>query len=210
MAEIQKRCQKLEEDLRNAFKQSSQCIADRLRLQEEKEHLLQQLQEALRSTQLLEDRIKSISSGSTFSISSGSSLGSLSTASSKGSLSGLSFTDIYGDPLSTDQLVDIIDLHRRMRLSQPSESSISPRSSLSADGQSPKKLNDPILRLCEPMYENTRNYPITQALYSNVLDCNELEERLNEQLINQVPLSTIYEKSSGLDLPQGNKNFFIN
>lgn len=196
--EIQKRCQKLEQDLRNAFKASNQCIADRLRLQEDKELLLQQLQEALHSTQLLEDRIKSASLGSTFSISSGSSLGSLSTASSRGSLSGLSFTDIYGDPLSTDPLLDVTDLNRRMRLSQPLETAISPRSSLSTE--SPKKLSDSMLRMSEPMYENIRSNP-TQVLYSNVLDCVELEERLNEQLISQAPLSTIYEKSSILDLP---------
>lgn len=206
--EIEKRCQKLEEDLRNAFKASSQCIADRLRLQEEKEHMLQQLQDALRSTQLLEDRIKSSSLGSTFSISSGSSLGSLSTASSRGSLSGLSFTDIYGDPLSTDPMVDITDLNRRMRLSQPSDTSISPRSSLSTDGNSPKKLGDSMLRVGEPMYGNSRSYS-NQPLYPNVLDCIELEERLKEQIISQVPLSTIYEKSSGIDLPHGELIYFL-
>lgn len=210
-SEIQQRCQKLEEDLRNAFKASSQCIADRLRLQEEKEHLLQQLQDALRSTQSLEDRIKTSSlAGSTFSISSGSSLGSLSTASSRGSLSGLSFTDIYGDPLSTDPMVDITDLNRRMRLTHPSDNtSISPRSSLSNDGNSPKKLSDSMLRISgEPMYSNSRSYS-NQSLYPNVLDCIELEERLKEQIISQVPLSTIYEKSSGIDLPHGELNFFF-
>lgn len=210
MEDIKNRCLKLEEDLRNAFKVSSQCIADRLRLQEEKENLLHQLQEALHSTQLLEDRIKSISSGSTFSISSGSSLGSLSTASSKGSLSGLSFTDIYGDPLSTDQAIDVTDLHRRMRLSHPSETSISPRSSLSLEGYSPKKLEQ--YKFGEPMYENTKYLSSQQALYSNVLDISELEKRLNELDRKQIvtPLSTIYEKSSGLELPQGKiiKSYF--
>lgn len=190
MIEIRETCLKLELDIRNAFKASSQCISDRLRLQEEKDTLLQQLQESLRSTQLLEDRIKSLSLGSTFSISSGSSVGSLSTASSKGSLSGLSFTDIYGDPLSTvDHHMDVANLHRRIRLSHPSEASISSRSSLN-DAQN-KLLQE------EPMYENTRNL----ELYNAAFDCVELEKRLHE-LDNKnssgmmLPLSTIYEKSS--------------
>lgn len=193
MIEIRETCLKLELDIRNAFKASSQCISDRLRLQEEKDTLLQQLQESLRSTQLLEDRIKSLSLGSTFSISSGSSVGSLSTASSKGSLSGLSFTDIYGDPLSTvDHHVDVANLHRRIRLSHPSEASISSRSSLN-DAQN-KLLQE------EPMYENTRNL----ELYNAAFDCVELEKRLHE-LDNKnsngmlLPLSTIYEKSSPPD-----------
>lgn len=202
--EIQKRCQKLEEDLRNAFKASSQCIADRLRLQEEKEQLIQQIQDGLRSTQLLADRMKSSSLGSTFSISSGSSLGSLSTASSRGSLSGISFTDIYGDSLSVEHGIDVTDLTRRMRLSHPSDTSISPRSSLSADGNSPKKLIEPILRTSEPFYINR---PFSNpTLYPNIvsLDCVELEERFAEQIMNlNLPLSTIYEKSSGNELPNG-------
>lgn len=63
-----------------------------------------------------------------------SSFGSLSTASSKGSLSGLSFTDIYGDPLAAEQYIDMTDLQRKIqRLSHPSELSLSPRSSLSVE-----------------------------------------------------------------------------
>lgn len=216
MEDIKTRCTQLENDLRDAFKTSNQCIADRLRIQEEKEHLLTQLQEALRSTQLLEDRIKSISSGSTFSISSGSSVGSQSTASSKNSLIGLSFTDIYGDPLAADNTVDVTDLNRRMRLLNPSEASISARSSLTNDSGSSRKSIESI-RYGEPMYENTRNYPLQHAIYPNALDCLELEKRLSDldskQIMTQIPLSTIYERASfgvaqggGLSNPSSTSN----
>eukprot|EP00058_Branchiostoma_floridae_P012661 XP_002598149.1 hypothetical protein BRAFLDRAFT_123294 [Branchiostoma floridae] len=96
----------LEEELNNAKEMSNRVISDRLKLQEKRNTLLQQLQEATRLLTYLETQIKSIST-STLSISSGSSRGSLSNASSrgslsaassKGSLSSLSFTDIYGAP----------------------------------------------------------------------------------------------------------------
>lgn len=154
LTQIKAACRKLEIDLNNAYEFSNQCIANRLRLHEERQMLMQQLQDALKSTKMLEERLKSFSSGSTFSISSGSSLGSLSTASSKNSLSALSFTDIYGDPLAVVAatepvgpisgcglglglagLVDLGDMQRRaqQRLSPPSEVSLSPRSSLSVE-----------------------------------------------------------------------------
>lgn len=150
VAQIKQECRKIEMDLNNVYEYSNLCIANRLRLHEEKQMLLQQLQDALKSTKVLEERLKSFSSGSTFSISSGSSLGSLSTASSKNSLSALSFIDIYGDPLqvaAAEQsmvamvppslgLLDIREMQRRanMMLSQlPSELSLSPRSSLSVE-----------------------------------------------------------------------------
>lgn len=211
---IQDACKRLEIDLNNAYELSNQCIANRLKLHEEKQILLSQLQDALKSTRTLEERLKSFSSGSTFSISSGSSLGSLSTASSKNSLSALSFTDIYGDPLTADTQVDMIDLHRRtQRLSHPSEISLSPRSSLSVETPpaSPKNAAD------EPTYENTTKYfahlPSTShhELDSTVFDCMRLEERLNELEWKQslglgttagAPLSPIYEKPSLLNLPQ--------
>lgn len=91
----------------------------RLRLHEEKQLLLQQLKEALRSMTQLESQLKTLSA-STLSVSSSSSLGSLSTTSSKGSLSsGLSFTDIYGGPqclapATYDRPVDMADLHKRL------------------------------------------------------------------------------------------------
>lgn len=213
---IQDACLKLESDLKNAYELSNKCIADRLRLHEEKQVLLQQLQEALKSTKMLEERLKSFSSGSTFSISSGSSLGSLSTASSKNSLS-LSFTDIYGDPLTTDQ-VDMLDLHRRtQRISHPSEVSLSPRSSLSVETPPASPMKENVTD--EPTYENTNKYfamPSTscsqQELDSTVFDCVRLEERLHELewkqsmgmtvATNAAPLSPIYEKPSLLNLPQ--------
>ncbi|XP_017488689.1 PREDICTED: protein kibra, partial [Rhagoletis zephyria] len=107
---IQQTRRKLEEDLNEAYEATNQCIAKRLRFHEEKQLLVGELQEALKSTKKLEERLKSFSSESTFSISSGSSLGSLSTASSK---SALSFTDIYIDPFAVDSQIDVIDLQRR-------------------------------------------------------------------------------------------------
>ncbi|XP_005183553.4 protein kibra [Musca domestica] len=107
---IQETRRKLEEDLKEAYEATNQQINNRLRFHEEKQLLLDKLQEALKSTKMLEERLKSFSSESTFSISSGSSLGSLSTASSK---SALSFTDIYLDPFTVDPQIDLVDLHRR-------------------------------------------------------------------------------------------------
>ncbi|XP_055679801.1 protein kibra isoform X2 [Lutzomyia longipalpis] len=207
MAEIQATCHQLDQELNQEYEYSNQCIANRLRVHEEKQVLLQQLQDALRSTKLLEERLKSLSSGSTFSISSGSSLGSLSTASSKGSLSGLSFTDIYGDPLSTEPQVDMVDLQRRIQsLSHPSEVSLSPRSSLSMETPPASPMKDSsecATKGDEPTYENTKNLDLNNT----VLDCMRLEERLQElefkQSLGLAPqLSPIYEKPSLLDLPQ--------
>ncbi|CAG9782517.1 unnamed protein product [Diatraea saccharalis] len=159
MSDIQTECKRLEQDLKNAFEMSNKCIADRLRLHEEKQLLLQQLKDALTSMTTLEGQLKTLSA-STLSVSSSSSLGSLSTASSKGSLSsGISFTDIYGGPQITssfqvDKPVDMVDLHRRVeRLlrgssynadsgtpgasSSHSQPSLSPRSSLSSASPPP-------------------------------------------------------------------------
>ncbi|KAK7874477.1 hypothetical protein R5R35_001564 [Gryllus longicercus] len=123
MQDIQQEIQRLEQDLNKALELSNRAIADRLRLHEEKQLLLQQLCEALRAMTQLESQLKTLSQ-STLSVSSSSSLGSLSTTSSKGSLSsGLSFTDIYGGPqclgLTTtpappERPVDMVDLHRRV------------------------------------------------------------------------------------------------
>ncbi|XP_023950176.2 protein kibra isoform X1 [Bicyclus anynana] len=159
MNDIQTECKRLEQDLKNAFEMSNKCIADRLRLHEEKQLLLQQLKDALTSMTTLEGQLKTLSA-STLSVSSSSSLGSLSTASSKGSLSsGISFTDIYGGPqiastFQADKPIDMVDLHRRVeRLlrgssfnadsatpgasSSPSQPSLSPRSSLSSSSPPP-------------------------------------------------------------------------
>lgn len=167
MKKIQLEIRRLEQDLNTAFELSNKTITDRVRLHEEKQLLLQQLRNALRSMAMLEGQLKTLSA-STLSVSSSSSLGSLSTTSSKGSLSsGLSFTDIYGGPQclgsvsSTQQErppVDMVDLHRRVeRLLRGSEQnnlvgtpspgrsqpSLSPRSSLSS-------VSPPV----SPLYEN--------------------------------------------------------
>lgn len=200
---IKEECLKLEIDLNNAYEFSNQCIANRLKLHEEKQILLQQLQDAVNSTKMLEERLRSFSSGSTFSISSGSSLGSLSTASSKNSLSALSFTDIYGDPLTVEPTVDMSDLHRRtQRLSQhPSEVSLSPRSSLSVETTPPASPMKDLAAATassmvagssaaiameeEPMYANSRSFALPTFLDNAAFDCLRLEERLNELEVNQ-------------------------
>lgn len=161
MSDIQMECKRLEQDLNKALEMSNRAIADRLRLHEEKQLLLQQLRDALKTMTQLESQLKTLSA-STLSVSSSSSLGSLSTTSSKGSLSsGLSFTDIYGGPqcagpASADKPIDMVDLHRRVeRLLKGNDSvnntpspgrslpSLSPRSSLSS-------VSPPV----SPMYEN--------------------------------------------------------
>jgi protein KIBRA len=92
MTKIRELCLKLESDLNMAYEESNQCIANRLKLQEEKQMLLQELLDALREVTHLENQLKSVSASTLSISSSGSSMGSLSTASSKGSLSGISFT----------------------------------------------------------------------------------------------------------------------
>ncbi|XP_048526075.1 protein kibra isoform X1 [Dendroctonus ponderosae] len=155
MCDIQQECRRLEQDLNNALEMSNRAIADRLRLHEEKQLLLQQLKDGLKQMTHLESQLKTLSA-STLSVSSSSSLGSLSTTSSKGSLSsGLSFTDIYGGPQCIGASnVDMADLHRRVErllkndnshIPSPvrSQPSLSPRSSLSS-------VSPPV----SPMYEN--------------------------------------------------------
>merc|ERR1719471_1830491 len=97
MNDIKREIRKLECDLNNAMEVSNKCIADRLKIHEDKQFLLQQLKDSMREVSTLESQLKLLSA-STLSMSSSSSLGSLSSshASSKGSLSSLSFTDIYG------------------------------------------------------------------------------------------------------------------
>ncbi|EEB17221.1 myosin-2 heavy chain, non muscle, putative [Pediculus humanus corporis] len=131
MTDIQLEVKRLERDLNQALELNNRAIADRVRLHEEKQILLQELCEALRTMTSLESQLKSLSA-STSSVSSSSSLGSLSTSSSKGSLSsGLSFTDIY-DVNWPGSSVDMIDLHKRVeRLLRSSNDAISPQPSLS-------------------------------------------------------------------------------
>lgn len=198
MSKIRQLCIKLESDLNNAYEESNQCIASRLKLHEEKQLLLQEMLDALKEVTHLENRLKSVSA-STLSISSSSSLGSLSTASSKGSLSCISFTDIYGDPLSTEPRIDIADITRQIKRFLPpsiSDISLSSRSSLSTVETPPASP----LRI-EPMYENAQEalaalYELGPASSQAVLDSLRFED------LKIKPLSPIYEKPSLLDIPQ--------
>jgi len=115
MNDVRMEIRKLESDLNNAMEVSNKCIADRLKVHEDKQFLLQQLKDSMRSVSALESQLKLLSA-STLSMSSSSSLGSLSSshASSKGSLSSLSFTDIYGMSTTTQPDSSMIDLHRRV------------------------------------------------------------------------------------------------
>jgi len=115
MNDIRKEIRKLECDLNNAMEVSNKCIADRLKIHEDKQFLLQQLKDSMREVSTLESQLKLLSA-STLSMSSSSSLGSLSSshASSKGSLSSLSFTDIYGMSTIAQPDSSMLDLHRRV------------------------------------------------------------------------------------------------
>merc|ERR1719367_2790424 len=115
MDQVREKIAKLQEDLNKAMDVSNRCIADRLRLHEEKQVLLQRLRDGMRTVSRLESQLK-VLSASTLSMSSSSSLGSLSSshASSKGSLSSLSFTDIYGLSTTTPPDPAMLDLHRRV------------------------------------------------------------------------------------------------
>nr|XP_031527078.1 protein WWC3 [Vicugna pacos] len=93
---------RLEEEIQRARATSVQGATERILLQEKRNCLLMQLEEATRLTSYLQSQLKSLSA-STLTVSSGSSRGSLassrgSLASSRGSLSSVSFTDIYGLP----------------------------------------------------------------------------------------------------------------
>ena len=115
MTDIRREIRKLECDLNNAMEVSNKCIADRLKIHEDKQFLLQQLKDSMREVSTLESQLKLLSA-STLSMSSSSSLGSLSSshASSKGSLSSLSFTDIYGMSSIAQPDSSMLDLHRRV------------------------------------------------------------------------------------------------
>lgn len=196
MQKIQQLCKKLENDLNNAYEESNQCIATRLKIHEDKQNLLQQLLDGLKEIAYLEKQLRCTMSHSTLSISSGSSLGSLSTASSKGSLSGLSFTDIYGDPLSTEPHIDMVDINRRVKsfFHPTSEVSLSPRSSLSGETPPASPMKSDAMN--EPMYENTQNLELLTQEF------NDLRELNIKHLALGPPLSPIYEKPSTLDIPQ--------
>ena len=115
MLEVEREIRKLKGDLDNAMEVSNKCIAERLKIHEEKQLLHQQLVDTMWSVSALESQLKLLSA-STLSMSSSSSLGSLSSshASSKGSLSSLSFTDIYGMSSTTQPDSSMLDLHKRV------------------------------------------------------------------------------------------------
>ncbi|XP_060827416.1 protein kibra isoform X2 [Bombus pascuorum] len=216
MKKIQSEIRRLEQDLNNALELSNKTITDRVRLHEEKQLLLQQLRDALRSMAMLEGQLKTLSA-STLSVSSSSSLGSLSTTSSKGSLSsGLSFTDIYGGPqclgpVSSQQErpVDMVDLHRRVErllrgseqnnlVSTPSpgrsQPSLSPRSSLSSVSPPVSPLYENAPMGPPPAYEHVemqRRQHQRPTTSSNAhLDGNQLEDRLAELRLTQQQTSS--------------------
>ncbi|XP_006104172.1 protein WWC3 isoform X1 [Myotis lucifugus] len=101
-ARLEEERRRLEEEIQCARATSVQGATERILLQEKRNCLLMQLEEATRLTSYLQSQLKSLSA-STLTVSSGSSRGSLassrgSLASSRGSLSSISFTDIYGLP----------------------------------------------------------------------------------------------------------------
>lgn len=222
MKKIQSEIRRLEQDLNNALELSNKTITDRVRLHEEKQLLLQQLRDALRSMAMLEGQLKTLSA-STLSVSSSSSLGSLSTTSSKGSLSsGLSFTDIYGGPQclgpvtsQQDRPVDMVDLHRRVErllrgseqnnlVSTPSpgrsQPSLSPRSSLSSVSPPVSPLYENAPMGPPPAYEHVEMQRRHQRLTasSNVhLDGNQLEDRLAELRLSQQQTSSQEQTCAG-------------
>ncbi|XP_023489893.2 protein WWC3 isoform X1 [Equus przewalskii] len=102
VARLEEERRRLEEEIQRARATSVQGATERILLQEKRNCLLMQLEEATRLTSYLQSQLKSLSA-STLTVSSGSSRGSLassrgSLASSRGSLSSVSFTDIYGLP----------------------------------------------------------------------------------------------------------------
>ncbi|KAI5939278.1 Protein WWC3 [Manis javanica] len=102
MVRLEEERRRLEEEIQRARATSVQGATERILLQEKRNCLLMQLEEATRLTSYLQSQLKSLSA-STLTVSSGSSRGSLassrgSLASSRGSLSSVSFTDIYGLP----------------------------------------------------------------------------------------------------------------
>ncbi|XP_015593116.1 protein kibra [Cephus cinctus] len=219
MKKIQCEIRRLEQDLNNALELSNKTITDRVRLHEEKQLLLQQLRDALRSMAMLEGQLKTLSA-STLSVSSSSSLGSLSTTSSKGSLSsGLSFTDIYGGPqclgpVQQERPVDMVDLHRRVeRLLRGSEQnlgnfgtpspgrsqpSLSPRSSLSSVSPPVSPLYENAPMGPPPAYEQVEMQRRQQRLLASTspLDRNQLEDKLAELRLSQQAIQEQLSASS--------------
>ncbi|XP_030647750.1 protein WWC3 [Chanos chanos] len=100
--QLEEERRRLEEEVQRAHNTQSQGASQRLLLQERRNVLLRQLEEATRIATYLHSQLRSLSA-SNLTASSSSSRGSLassrgSLASSRGSLSSISFTDIYGIP----------------------------------------------------------------------------------------------------------------
>ncbi|XP_032874741.1 protein WWC2 [Amblyraja radiata] len=100
--QLEQRRRRLEGELHSAPCTSTHALAQRLKLQEKRKRLVQQLEEATQLTLFLHSQLKSLSA-STLSLSSGSSLGSLASSrgslntSSRGSsLNSLSSAELYG------------------------------------------------------------------------------------------------------------------
>ena len=97
METVKAKIQRLEQDLSQALEASNRTIADRLKLHEEKQNLLQSMRQALRNVALLEGQLRSLSA-STLSMSSSSSLGSLSTSSRSHASSKVKFCNLFLPP----------------------------------------------------------------------------------------------------------------
>ncbi|XP_056459697.1 protein WWC3 [Gadus chalcogrammus] len=100
--QLEEERRRLEEEVQRAHTSQNQGANQRILLQEKRNILLRQLEEATRLTTYLHSQLKSLSASS-LTVSSSSSRGSLassrgSLASSRGSLSSISFSDIYGVP----------------------------------------------------------------------------------------------------------------
>ncbi|KAG1662523.1 Protein kibra [Nymphon striatum] len=208
ITEIRSEISKLEQDLNVAMEMSNRAIADRLKIHEQKNLLLQQLKDLLRKTTHLESQLRSLSA-STLSMSSSSSLGSLSTSSSKGSLSSLSFSDIYGMPQCTVD-TGLCDLHRRVeKLLKGSNSSIpnsvlendaeAPLSSISSPPTSPLDLGPP------PSYEHTYNFnKVTDALSDKLSELKTLP--IEEKRRHLANICATDSASGGLSMWSSNES----
>ncbi|NXY42116.1 WWC3 protein, partial [Ceuthmochares aereus] len=118
IARLEEEKRRLEDEIQRARATSAHGATERILLQEKRNCLLMQLEEATRLTSYLHSQLKSLSA-STLTMSSGSSRGSLassrgSLASSRGSLSSISFTDIYGLP-QYDKSDSITDYGQHLR-----------------------------------------------------------------------------------------------
>ncbi|KAF1671715.1 Protein WWC3, partial [Pygoscelis papua] len=118
IARLEEEKRRLEDEIQRARATSAHGATERILLQEKRNCLLMQLEEATRLTSYLHSQLKSLSA-STLTMSSGSSRGSLassrgSLASSRGSLSSVSFTDIYGLP-QYDKSDSITDYGQHLR-----------------------------------------------------------------------------------------------